>query len=124
MTPVLCWQGGWAADLKHGLGKKVYANGDVYEGLWRHGKAEGPGRYRWRNSNEYDGQWLAGRMHGQGTLIWAKGAALGKVRSFHWLSDDDTTPAMITICSSWLGACMARTPSSEPKVLPFAQIKG
>ena len=66
-------------DLKHGLGKKVYANGDVYEGLWRHGKAEGPGRYRWRNANEYDGQWLAGRMHGQGTLIWAKGVVCGRV---------------------------------------------
>ena len=67
-------QGGWAADLKQGLGKKVYANGDVYEGLWRAGKCEGPGRYRWRNRNEYDGEWRAGRMHGKGTLKWNTGA--------------------------------------------------
>ena len=66
-------QGGWAEDLKQGLGKKVYANGDVYEGLWRQGKCEGPGRYRWKNNNEYDGEWKAGRMHGRGTLKWHTG---------------------------------------------------
>jgi hypothetical protein len=37
-------QGGWKEDLKHGLGRKVYANGDVYEGLWAAGKPDGPGR--------------------------------------------------------------------------------
>lgn len=36
--------GNWAGNLKHGIGKKTYANGDSYEGLWNHGKAEGPGR--------------------------------------------------------------------------------
>jgi 1-phosphatidylinositol-4-phosphate 5-kinase len=66
-------QGGWANDLKHGLGKKMYANGDVYEGLWKLGKCEGPGRYRWKNKNEYDGEWRTGRMHGKGTLKWNTG---------------------------------------------------
>lgn len=61
--------------MKHGLGRKVYSNGDVYEGLWKFGKSEGPGRYRWTNGNEYDGEWRAGRMHGQGTLKWVTGAA-------------------------------------------------
>ena len=61
-------------DLKHGLGRKVYANGDTYEGLWHNGRAQGPGRYRWANRNEYDGQWQTGRMHGQGTLMWISGA--------------------------------------------------
>ncbi len=61
--------------MKQGLGKKVYSNGDVYEGLWRHGKCEGPGRYRWKNNNEYDGEWKAGRMHGRGTLKWHTGEA-------------------------------------------------
>ena len=36
--------GNWAGNLKHGIGKKWYANGDSYEGLWNNGKAEGPGR--------------------------------------------------------------------------------
>lgn len=36
--------GNWASNLKHGIGKKTYANGDSYEGLWNLGKAEGPGR--------------------------------------------------------------------------------
>lgn len=39
------YQGGWQANLKHGLGRKTYVNGDFYEGLWRQGKAEGPGRW-------------------------------------------------------------------------------
>ena len=67
-------QGGWANDVKQGLGRKVYANGDVYEGLWRFGKCDGPGRYRWKTGNEYDGEWKAGRMHGQGTLRWSTSA--------------------------------------------------
>jgi len=75
-------QGGWASDLKQGLGKKVYANGDVYEGLWRQGKCEGPGRYRWKNNNEYDGEWKAGRMHGKGTLKWHTGESAW-LRSMH-----------------------------------------
>lgn len=39
------YAGNWQGNLKHGIGKKVYANGDAYEGLWRNGKAEGPGRW-------------------------------------------------------------------------------
>lgn len=39
------YSGNWQANLKHGIGKKVYGNGDSYEGLWRNGKAEGPGRW-------------------------------------------------------------------------------
>lgn len=38
------YTGNWAANLKHGIGKKTYANGDSYEGLWCSGKADGPGR--------------------------------------------------------------------------------
>ena len=68
-------QGGWARDVKQGLGRKVYANGDTHEGLWQGGRAEGPGRYKWANRNEYDGQWQGGRMHGQGTLLWNTGNA-------------------------------------------------
>ncbi len=77
-----CLQGGWAHDLKQGLGKKVYANGDVYEGLWKAGKCEGPGRYRWKNRNEYDGEWKAGRMHGKGTLKWNTGNLLAWANSW------------------------------------------
>ncbi len=47
------YQGGWAWDLKHGLGKKVYSNGDIYEGLWKKGKAEGPGRCRHSSLNPF-----------------------------------------------------------------------
>jgi hypothetical protein len=55
------YQGGWSANLKHGLGKKTYGNGDFYEGLWRHGKAEGPGR----------SALAGGRAGGQGFAAYA-----------------------------------------------------
>ena len=38
------YQGSWERNLKHGIGRKVYANSDAYEGLWQYGRAEGPGR--------------------------------------------------------------------------------
>lgn len=39
----LVLQGSWVHNRRHGLGKQVYSNGDIYEGLWR-GLQEGPGR--------------------------------------------------------------------------------
>lgn len=67
------YQGGWANDLKHGLGKKFYSNGDKYDGIWKHGKPDGPGRYVWADGNEYNGEWKNGRMHGHGTFQWKTG---------------------------------------------------
>jgi len=51
--------GNWAANLKHGIGKKTYSNGDSYEGLWRGGKAEGPGRCggRWEQPLQAGNVW-------------------------------------------------------------------
>ncbi|KAG2488884.1 hypothetical protein HYH03_012678 [Edaphochlamys debaryana] len=67
------YQGGWHQDLKHGLGRQVFANGDVYEGIWKCGLPDGPGRLVYADGNEYDGEWRAGRMHGHGTFVWATG---------------------------------------------------
>ena len=67
------WQGSWSRDMKQGLGRKLFSNGDVYEGLWRENRFHGPGRYRWRNRDEYDGEWNMGMMQGRGTLRWKTG---------------------------------------------------
>lgn len=37
-------QGSWIAGKRHGLGKQVYAKGDIYEGLWKEDGQDGPGR--------------------------------------------------------------------------------
>jgi len=67
------YQGNWANDLKHGLGKKTYSNEDKYEGIWKSGKPHGPGRYVWKDGNEYNGEWKEGQMHGHGTFQWKTG---------------------------------------------------
>ena len=64
------YEGGFVNGLKHGLGKKFYANGDKYDGIWKMGRPDGPGRYVWVDGNEYNGEWKAGRMHGHGTFQW------------------------------------------------------
>ena len=74
-------QGSWFHDMKQGLGRKVFSNGDVYEGLWRENRFHGPGRYRWRNRDEYDGEWNMGMMQGRGTLRWKTGLPSNVQRS-------------------------------------------
>lgn len=112
----LLMQGGWANDLKQGLGKKVYANGDVYEGLWRGGKCEGPGRYRWKNNNEYDGEWKAGRMHGRGTLKWHTGAhhdwLRGKLILYHGSSSHPAISQHLYLASK---ACLLDIKHVKPQ---------
>jgi 1-phosphatidylinositol-4-phosphate 5-kinase len=60
-------------NLKHGAGRKSYANGDHYDGAWRSGLQDGAGRYVWRNGTEYEGEWRAGLIHGRGALAWSNG---------------------------------------------------
>jgi 1-phosphatidylinositol-4-phosphate 5-kinase len=35
--------GDWANDQLNGFAKKVYANGDIYEGIWKDNKRNGKG---------------------------------------------------------------------------------
>lgn len=60
-------------NVKHGLGRESYANGDVYQGPWKQGVPDGFGRYVWRNGNEYLGNWRNGTMSGKGVLTCAGG---------------------------------------------------
>ncbi|MES1909554.1 MAG: hypothetical protein MHM6MM_002271 [Cercozoa sp. M6MM] len=51
---------------RHGHGKLVCKNGDVYEGNFVRGKFSGKGRYTYKNGCYYDGQWKRGKRHGEG----------------------------------------------------------
>lgn len=43
--------------MKHGKGRIIYENNDVYEGEWKLGQRSGKGVYRYSNGDVYDGQW-------------------------------------------------------------------
>lgn len=79
------YSGGWLKDLKCGLGKQVFSNGDSYEGLWANGLPHGPGRYKFFQSQcEYDGEWCHGKMQGRGMMSWA---GTGVMHSGEWFND-------------------------------------
>ena len=99
-------QGSWSHDMKQGLGRKLFSNGDVYEGLWRENRFHGPGRYRWRNRDEYDGEWNMGMMQGRGTLRWKTGQP-SKVQRCE-MSSNATAPQQTFSCIATHAPCSSR----------------
>ncbi|KAJ1563524.1 hypothetical protein HK096_000583, partial [Nowakowskiella sp. JEL0078] len=53
---------------RHGKGKNIFVNGDVYEGIYQNGKRNGQGSYVWKN-----GQFENGKRHGSGSYTYANG---------------------------------------------------
>ena len=58
---------------KHGQGKCLYHNGDVYEGDWRYEHRNGVGKQTFRNGDRYEGAWVNEEMHGIGSITWSNG---------------------------------------------------
>ena len=58
---------------KHGQGKCLQRNGDVYEGDWRFDHKNGVGTLVTRSGDRYEGAWSNGEMHGIGAISWANG---------------------------------------------------
>ncbi|KAK0083113.1 hypothetical protein PV325_009311 [Microctonus aethiopoides] len=54
---------------RHGYGKTLSSNGDVYIGEYRQGFRHGKGLYVFKNGSKYDGEWRCGLKHGQG-IFW------------------------------------------------------
>ncbi|UJR08359.1 hypothetical protein I4U23_012630 [Adineta vaga] len=52
--------------------RRVYPNGDVYEGELMNGLYHGYGVYVWKNHDRYEGMWQNNRREGQGTWIWGE----------------------------------------------------
>ena len=63
-----------AAGEREGRGKKVYADGGVYEGEYKADKREGRGIERYANGDVYEGEFKAGNMEGRGIFRFADGA--------------------------------------------------
>ncbi len=43
--------------MRHGEGKRTYADGRVYVGNWKEDKKHGKGKYTFANGDVYEGNW-------------------------------------------------------------------
>jgi hypothetical protein len=68
------FEGDMVHGVKHGNGKYIYADGDIYEGEWKDGKKHGNGKYIYANGDIYEGEWKDDKQHGNGKYIYANGA--------------------------------------------------
>lgn len=58
-----------AGTLKHGKGRFVYANGDVYEGQFKKDKKYGNGKLTMQNGTVQEGIWSGDRLTGEVTQV-------------------------------------------------------
>ncbi|XP_012062411.1 PREDICTED: radial spoke head 1 homolog [Atta cephalotes] len=54
---------------RHGNGKTLLSNGDIYVGQYRNGFRHGKGIYVFKNGARYNGDWRDGQKYGQG-IFW------------------------------------------------------
>jgi len=66
--------GEWKDNLMNGYGKYIYANGDIYEGEWKDNLKNGHGKYFYADGNSYEGAFKDGLYHGHGKCIYASGS--------------------------------------------------
>ena len=59
------YEGDWVNGKRDGKGKMIYANGDAYEGDWVNGK----GKMIYANGDSYEGDWLNDKRDGKGKYI-------------------------------------------------------
>jgi len=79
--PVLlyCSVGNWQDDMRNGMGKYYYINGDVYDGHWKDHARDGKGNYTYAaNGVVYTGIWERGRRTGSGSVAIMSRDALHK----------------------------------------------
>lgn len=60
-------------DCENGVGTKNYQTG-TYTGSWKNGLRHGHGKYVWNNGDMYDGQWSEDDRNGFGTYTWHDGS--------------------------------------------------
>ena len=57
-----------------GLGRMIYANGDIYKGEWNEGKRSGKGFWKsLKGDYSYEGDWKNGLPDGFGIMIYKNG---------------------------------------------------
>jgi hypothetical protein len=61
--------------LRHGTGKNIYADGDIYEGFWRDGMRHHKGRMRFKEGDEFIGFFKFNMMNGYGSWSYVGGGS-------------------------------------------------
>ncbi|CAM9232899.1 unnamed protein product [Chrysoparadoxa australica] len=59
---------------KHGIGRKVFADGKIYEGKWKHGRMHGYGVMQYSRGSQYEGDWKYNKKWGKGSMTYPDGA--------------------------------------------------
>ncbi|KAG8237420.1 hypothetical protein J437_LFUL017268 [Ladona fulva] len=62
------------AGERHGSGKTILPNKDIYEGMYKRGLREGKGLYIFRNGARYHGEWHKSQKDGHGTFYYPNGS--------------------------------------------------
>jgi len=65
--------GRWKDGLRHGIGKFVWNNGDMYNGEWSNDKRHGQGVYLWHDGSKYKGNYSFGIRSGYGIYYYTNG---------------------------------------------------
>lgn len=65
------YSGSWQQNFFHGKGKMIYSNKSIYEGDWNQGLKDGHGKMKFNNSDYYSGNWQNDLFHGIGKMIYA-----------------------------------------------------
>jgi hypothetical protein len=60
-------------DCENGIGTKYYESG-TYMGSWKDGLRHGNGKFVWNNGDMYDGEWSEDARHGYGVYKWHDGS--------------------------------------------------
>ncbi|XP_071440432.1 radial spoke head 1 homolog [Hetaerina americana] len=59
---------------RHGLGRAILPNKDLYQGYYRYGRRDGNGLYMFRNGARYDGDWYQNLKDGNGIFYYPDGS--------------------------------------------------
>eukprot|EP00350_Pseudokeronopsis_sp_OXSARD2_P011522 CAMPEP_0170541810 /NCGR_PEP_ID=MMETSP0211-20121228/1436_1 /TAXON_ID=311385 /ORGANISM="Pseudokeronopsis sp., Strain OXSARD2" /LENGTH=265 /DNA_ID=CAMNT_0010844673 /DNA_START=1200 /DNA_END=1999 /DNA_ORIENTATION=+ len=72
---------------KHGKGKQIFANGNIYDGEWKEDIIEGEGKMIFNSGNIYEGKFKNNKRHGFGKLTFK---ACGDFYEGEWVDDKMT----------------------------------
>ncbi len=67
--------GHWQGNKRHGKGRHVHLNGDIYEGEFVEDVRQGYGKYTFASGETYEGEWQNDLMHGKGRITFKNGSA-------------------------------------------------
>ena len=60
------YSGEWQSDSRHGKGKLIFSNSEVYQGDFCDGQISGYGKQTYLHGGYYKGYWLNNMKHGLG----------------------------------------------------------